>query len=105
LADYTFPDPEEPEMFGNMFDGIDHLMYGVNSQGALSQGTPEEVIADVRKCIQTLAPGGGYILGPDNSTDHRATAKSCRVRPARGPERHLTKAQNRVRMGMKTKNG
>jgi uroporphyrinogen decarboxylase len=43
------------------------FMYGVNSQGALSQGTPEEVEADVRACLAVLAPGGGYILGPDNS--------------------------------------
>jgi uroporphyrinogen decarboxylase len=43
------------------------FMYGVNSQGALSQGTPEEVEADVRECIRVLAAGGGYILGPDNS--------------------------------------
>ena len=43
------------------------FMYGVNSQGALSQGTPAEVEADVRQCIRTLAPGGGYVLGPDNS--------------------------------------
>jgi uroporphyrinogen decarboxylase len=43
------------------------FMYGVNSQGALSQGTPDAVDADVRECIRVLAPGGGYILGPDNS--------------------------------------
>jgi len=43
------------------------FMYGVNSQGALSQGTPDEVDADVRTCIQVLAPSGGYILGPDNA--------------------------------------
>jgi uroporphyrinogen decarboxylase len=43
------------------------FMYGVNSQGALSQGAPDEVDADVRECIRVLAPGGGYILGPDNS--------------------------------------
>jgi uroporphyrinogen decarboxylase len=42
-------------------------MYGVNSQGALSRGTPDEVDADVRECIQVLAPGGGYVLRPDNS--------------------------------------
>ena len=43
------------------------FMYGVNSQGALSQGTPEEVEADVHECIRVLAPGGGYVLGPDNA--------------------------------------
>jgi len=43
------------------------FMCGVNSQGALSLGTPEEVEADVRECLRVLAPGGGYILGPDNS--------------------------------------
>jgi uroporphyrinogen decarboxylase len=43
------------------------FMYGVNSQGALSQGTPEEVEADIRQCLRVLAPGGGYVLGPDNS--------------------------------------
>jgi uroporphyrinogen decarboxylase len=43
------------------------FMYGVDSQGALSQGKPEEVEADVRECIRVLAPGGGYVLGPDNS--------------------------------------
>jgi uroporphyrinogen decarboxylase len=43
------------------------FMYGMNSQGALSHGTPAEVDADVRECIRLLAPGGGYILGPDNA--------------------------------------
>ncbi len=43
------------------------FMYGVNSQGALSQGTPAEVDADVRECVRLLAPGGGYVLGPDNA--------------------------------------
>ena len=39
---------------------------GVSSQQALSRGTEQEVEAEVRRCIQTLGPGGGYILGPDN---------------------------------------
>jgi uroporphyrinogen decarboxylase len=43
------------------------FMYGVNSQGALSQGTPSEVDANVRECMRVLAQGGGYILGPDNA--------------------------------------
>ena len=40
---------------------------GLSTQGALTQGTPAEVAADVRERIRLLAPGGGYILGPDNS--------------------------------------
>ena len=40
---------------------------GLSTQGALTQGTPAEVAADVRERIRVLAPGGGYILGPDNS--------------------------------------
>ena len=33
----------------------------------LAQGTPEQVAAEVKKCIQDLAPGGGYILSSGNS--------------------------------------
>ncbi len=40
---------------------------GLSTQGALTQGTPDEVEADVRERIRLLAPGGGYILGPDNA--------------------------------------
>jgi len=33
----------------------------------LAQGTPEQVATEVKKCIQDLAPGGGYILSSGNS--------------------------------------
>ena len=35
---------------------------GVNTRTTRGVGTPEEIRADVRQCIDTLAPGGGYIL-------------------------------------------
>jgi uroporphyrinogen decarboxylase len=30
------------------------------------RGSREEVVADVRRCLEQLAPGGGYILAPSN---------------------------------------
>ena len=38
---------------------------GVDIQEALP-GTTEQVRADVKRCIEALAPGGGYILSPAN---------------------------------------
>ena len=35
---------------------------GVDTQGILPRGTPEEVKADVRRNIEALAPGGGYVF-------------------------------------------
>jgi uroporphyrinogen decarboxylase len=37
---------------------------GVDEQHVLPFGTKEEVVAEVRRCIQAFAPGGGYILAP-----------------------------------------
>jgi len=59
--------PNSHEQLKSLYGDRLTFMYGVDSQGALSQGTPQEVDTDVRQCIRTLAPGGGYILGPDNS--------------------------------------
>ena len=36
---------------------------GVNTQGTLPNGTPDEVRADVRSRIEAFKPGGGYIFG------------------------------------------
>jgi uroporphyrinogen decarboxylase len=36
---------------------------GVDTVTVLRLGTPLEVQAEVRRCIDTLAPGGGYIVG------------------------------------------
>ena len=35
---------------------------GVDTQGILPNGTPQEVKDDVRRNIETLAPGGGYVF-------------------------------------------
>ena len=35
---------------------------GIDTQSVLPMGTPEEVHAEVRRRIQDLAPGGGYVL-------------------------------------------
>jgi uroporphyrinogen decarboxylase len=35
---------------------------GVDTQGVLPYGTPEEVRDDVRRNVEALAPGGGYVF-------------------------------------------
>jgi uroporphyrinogen decarboxylase len=35
---------------------------GVDTQGVLGTGTPEEVKADVKRNIEALAPGGGFVF-------------------------------------------
>ena len=35
----------------------------IDTQRLLPYGTPEEVRAEVRRVIEILAPGGGYMLG------------------------------------------
>jgi uroporphyrinogen decarboxylase len=37
---------------------------GIDIQGALPFGTPEEVKAEASKVMRALGPGGGYILAP-----------------------------------------
>jgi uroporphyrinogen decarboxylase len=37
---------------------------GIDLQHVLPLGTPDEVKAEVRRYIQALAPGGGYIVAP-----------------------------------------
>ena len=41
------------------------FMGGIDTQHLLTEGTPEEIAAEVRERIRMLAPGGGYILAPD----------------------------------------
>ena len=39
----------------------------VNNKTTMVTGTPEEVVAEVRECIDIAAPGGGYIIATDHS--------------------------------------
>ena len=43
------------------------LIGGFDSTDTMSFGTPQDVIADVKKCLKAAMPGGGYIAG----TSHR----------------------------------
>ena len=43
------------------------IMGNVNCAGNLVHGTEEDVIDEVKRCISTAAPGGGYILSSSNS--------------------------------------
>ncbi|MCD6360892.1 MAG: hypothetical protein J7M38_08495, partial [Armatimonadetes bacterium] len=47
---------------------LPHLVLwgNVDCAGALVSGTPEEVAAETRSCIDKAAAGGGYILGSSN---------------------------------------
>jgi uroporphyrinogen-III decarboxylase len=40
----------------------------INPFGVLKTGTPEQVEAEVKACIEAGAPGGGFILGTQDST-------------------------------------
>ena len=47
------------------------LWGGVNGFVTMEMGTPDEVRAEVRSALETLAPGGGFILSPvDNVTQN-----------------------------------
>lgn len=39
----------------------------VNNKTTMVTGTPEEVIAEVKECLEIAAPGGGYIISTDHS--------------------------------------
>ena len=41
------------------------LQGGIDTQHVLMLGSPEDVEAEVRRVLKILAPGGGYIIGPD----------------------------------------
>jgi uroporphyrinogen decarboxylase len=41
------------------------LQGGIDTQHVLMRGTPDKVEAEVKRVLSILAPGGGYIIGPD----------------------------------------
>ena len=44
------------------------LKGNVNTFQTLTQGTPEDVVAEARQCIEDAAPGGGFILSTGDQT-------------------------------------
>ena len=40
------------------------LMGGISTQRTLPYGTPEQIRAEVRRCLQDLGAGGGYVMAP-----------------------------------------
>jgi uroporphyrinogen decarboxylase len=66
-------DPIDP--LGGMDLGYMKKTYGdrfcikgnVECAGALSVGTPEQVIAETKHCLKTAMPGGGYVCSSSNS--------------------------------------
>lgn len=64
-------DPIQPHCAGMDLIGLkrdfgDQLSFhgAIDTQQLLPFGTAEEVQAETRRCLQALAPGGGYILAP-----------------------------------------
>jgi uroporphyrinogen decarboxylase len=52
------------------------LWGGVNGHLTVEQGSPEEVRAEVRRAMQVLAPGGGFVLSPvDNVRENTPRAR------------------------------
>jgi uroporphyrinogen decarboxylase len=39
----------------------------VNNKTTMANGTPEEVMSEVKECIEYAASGGGYIVSTDHS--------------------------------------
>jgi uroporphyrinogen decarboxylase len=44
------------------------LKGNIDPFGVLHKGTPEQVEAEVKACVEAGAPGGGFILGTQDST-------------------------------------
>lgn len=53
------------------------LWGGVNGHLTVELGKPEDVRAEVRRAVETLSPGGGFILSPvDNVREYSPTAQA-----------------------------
>jgi uroporphyrinogen decarboxylase len=49
---------------------------GIDQQQVLAFGTPADVEEEVRKRIQALGPGGGYIIAPSNNLQPDASPEN-----------------------------
>ena len=58
----TIPEMEPHTLKRDLGADITFWGGGVDTQGVLPSGTPEEVREDVRRNLEALAPGGGYVF-------------------------------------------
>ena len=62
---FTLPDQDgQPQSLADQFGG--HIVFhgGVDTQGVLPFGTPDEVALHARETVEKLGQKGGYIFGP-----------------------------------------
>jgi uroporphyrinogen decarboxylase len=71
IWDLNILDPIQPRAKGMEPEGLkrdfgDQLVFhgGIDLQYTLPFGTTDEIMAEVKRYIQALAPGGGYIVAP-----------------------------------------
>ena len=62
--DYELIDASSGERLERWGDKLTYWGGGVDAQGVLSFGTPEEVRAQIRERLSVFAPGGGYVFNP-----------------------------------------
>lgn len=64
VLDPIQPESLDPEKIKKLYGKDICLRGGISSQQTLAHGTPEEVELEVKKKLDVLMPGGGYILSP-----------------------------------------
>jgi uroporphyrinogen decarboxylase len=49
---------------------------GVDTQNTLSKGTPEEIKDEVKKILDIMAPGGGFVFAPVHNVQDDVSAEN-----------------------------
>jgi len=57
----------EPETLKKDFGKDLAFQGGIDTQQILRTGSPEEVAEEVKRMIDVMSPGGGYLLGPSHN--------------------------------------
>jgi uroporphyrinogen decarboxylase len=64
------PDHMDPAALKRQFGDAVAIWGAVGSQGLFGKGTPAQIRDEVRRRIDELAPGGGYVAAPAYDVDH-----------------------------------
>ncbi len=64
ILDPIQPESMDPLIVKQKYGNEICLRGGISVQQTLSQGNTDEVIAEIRRIVEALKPGGGYILSP-----------------------------------------